>query len=162
MTEHMSDDISLAAVRELLELITQTDISELYYERGGARLTIKREPARQPHSVTQHAPNIAPTSVVIPERGSEGHTAEADHLLPGQSAITAPIVGTFYASPSPKDRPYIEEGDIIELGDPVGIIEAMKMMNEIKSEVAGRVVMIYVKNAQPVEYGQPLMVVEAL
>ena len=103
MTEHMSDDISLAAVRELLELITQTDISELYYERGGARLTIKREPARQPHSVTQHAPNIAPTSVVIPERGSEGHTAEADHLLPGQSAITAPIVGTFYASPSPKE-----------------------------------------------------------
>lgn len=162
MTEQMSNDISLAAVRELLELITQTDISELYYERGGARLTIKREPARHHHSVAQHAPSAALSSVVIPERGADVHAPEADHLLPGQSAITAPIVGTFYASPSPKDRPYIEEGDIIEIGDPVGIIEAMKMMNEIKSEVAGRVVMIHVKNAQPVEYGQPLMVVEAL
>jgi acetyl-CoA carboxylase biotin carboxyl carrier protein len=87
---------------------------------------------------------------------------DGDHLLPGQSAISAPMVGTFYASPSPKDKPYIEEGDIVQPGDRVGIIEAMKMMNEIECEIAGRVVRILVKNSQPVEYGQPLMIVEPL
>ncbi len=162
MTDQSTDDINLSAVRELLELITQTDVSELCYERGGARLTIKREPVRHHHSLSQAAPTTPVTGMVIPERSTEPPIAEGDHLLPGQSAITAPIVGTFYTAPSPKDRPYIEEGDIIEVGDPVGIIEAMKMMNEIKSEVAGRVVMIHVKNSQPVEYGQLLMVVEAL
>ena len=133
MTDQSTDDINLSAVRELLELITQTDVSELCYERGGARLTIKREPVRHHHSLSQAAPTTPVTGMVIPERSTEPPIAEGDHLLPGQSAITAPIVGTFYTAPSPKDRPYIEEGDIIEVGDPVGIIEAMKMQNTLKA-----------------------------
>jgi acetyl-CoA carboxylase biotin carboxyl carrier protein len=70
------------------------------------------------------------------------------------------MVGTFYVAPSPKDSPYVQEGDTIQAGDRVGIVEAMKMMNEIESEIAGRIVRILVKNGQPVEYGQPLMLVE--
>jgi acetyl-CoA carboxylase biotin carboxyl carrier protein len=105
-----------------------------------------------PVAVVAAAPNALPATA----------PAEGDHLLPGQSAITAPMVGTFYAAPSPKDKPYIEEGDIIQPGDRVGIVEAMKMMNEIESEVSGRVVRILVKNGQPVEYGQPLMIVEPI
>lgn len=72
------------------------------------------------------------------------------------------MVGTFYAAPSPKDKPFVQEGDEVRVGDTVGIVEAMKMMNEIESDVAGRVARILVKNGQPVEYGQPLMVIEPL
>jgi acetyl-CoA carboxylase biotin carboxyl carrier protein len=70
------------------------------------------------------------------------------------------MVGTFYAAPSPKDQPYIQEGDTINPGDRVGIIETMKMMNEIEAEIGGRVTRILVQNGQPVEYGQTLMLVE--
>jgi acetyl-CoA carboxylase biotin carboxyl carrier protein len=70
------------------------------------------------------------------------------------------MVGTFYGAASPKDAPFVSEGDTIHAGDKVGIIEAMKMMNEIESEFAGRVARILVKNGQPVEFGQPLMVIE--
>jgi acetyl-CoA carboxylase biotin carboxyl carrier protein len=76
--------------------------------------------------------------------------------------ITAPMVGTYYSAPSPKDPPYVQEGDIIQPGDRVGIVEAMKMMNEIEAEIGGRVARILVKNGQAVEYGQPLMLIEPL
>ena len=83
--------------------------------------------------------------------------------MPGNGdAVLAHGRVAFYEAPSPKDPPYVQEGDTIEPGDRVGIVEAMKMMNEIESEIAGRVVRILVKNGQPVEYGQPLMIVEPL
>jgi acetyl-CoA carboxylase biotin carboxyl carrier protein len=72
------------------------------------------------------------------------------------------MVGTFYGAASPKDPPFVQEGDEVHVGDSIGIIEAMKMMNEIETEVAGRVAKILVKNGQPVEYGQPLMVIEPI
>jgi acetyl-CoA carboxylase biotin carboxyl carrier protein len=72
------------------------------------------------------------------------------------------MVGTYYSAPSPKDAPFVQEGDEVHAGDAVGIIEAMKMMNEIESDVGGRVARILVKNGQPVEYGQALMVIQPL
>ncbi|MEP7190108.1 MAG: acetyl-CoA carboxylase biotin carboxyl carrier protein, partial [Roseiflexaceae bacterium] len=87
---------------------------------------------------------------------------EAPEAHPNGQPITSPMVGTFYGSPSPKDPSYVQEGDIIEAGDRVGIVEAMKMMNEIESEIGGRIVRILVKSGQPVEYGQPLMIIEPL
>jgi acetyl-CoA carboxylase biotin carboxyl carrier protein len=86
----------------------------------------------------------------------------APEAIPNGQPITSPMVGTFYGSPSPKDPAYVQEGDTIEPGDRVGIVEAMKMMNEIESEIGGRVARILVKNGQPVEYGQPLMIIEPL
>jgi acetyl-CoA carboxylase biotin carboxyl carrier protein len=158
------DDFGLSAVREILQLLSQTDITELQIERGDARLYIKRG---LPAPASNGAPPATTTTIVAPAALAPASaqpvvSVESDHLLPGQSAISAPMVGTYYASPSPKDKPYVEEGDIIQTGDRVGIIEAMKMMNEIESEVSGRVVRILVKNAQPVEYGQPLMIVEPI
>ena len=79
---------------------------------------------------------------------------EREHLL------TAPMVGTFYTAPSPKDAPFVVEGDMVEAGQTIGIIEAMKIMNEIEAEVAGRVKRILARDGQGVEYGQPLLVVE--
>ena len=88
--------------------------------------------------------------------------AETLETIPHGQPITSPMVGTFYGSPSPKDPSYVQEGDTIQPGDRVGIVEAMKMMNEIESEIGGRVARILVKNGQPVEYGQPLMIIEPL
>ena len=89
-------------------------------------------------------------------------TSPAENSMPAGEPITAPMVGTFYTAPSPKDTAYVQEGDVIQPGDRVGIVEAMKMMNEIESEIGGRVVKILVKNGQAVEYGQPLMIVEPI
>jgi acetyl-CoA carboxylase biotin carboxyl carrier protein len=156
-----SDDaFGLSAVREIVALLSQTDITELQLERDGARLHIRRDLSARGGVVA--APAVTSAELLPSADLAAGPALDFDHLQPGQSAITAPMVGTFYAAASPKDRPYVEEGDIIQIGTPVGIIEAMKMMNEVKSEVSGQVVRVLVKNAQPVEYGQMLMIVEPL
>ncbi len=165
------DEIGLSALRELLRIITESDITEIKLKRGDLRLHVKRgatHPA--PLVVTPslattlqsslHTPFHASIHNMHQTGASAAHQATEPDSTPHGHIITAPMVGTFYNSPSPKDAAYIQEGDTIHIGDRVGIIEAMKMMNEIESEVAGRVVRILVKNGQPVEYGQPLMIIE--
>lgn len=165
-----ADAFGLDAVREVVRLIGQTDITEILIERGNNKLHVKRGSmitAAQPITMAPMmqapmAPAPLPSSQVqpifthTPAAASEEPPAE----LPAGHTITAPMVGTFYATPSPKDPPFVQEGDEVKAGDSIGIIEAMKMMNEIESEVAGRVARILIKNGQPVEYGQPLMIIE--
>ncbi|NJN18726.1 MAG: acetyl-CoA carboxylase biotin carboxyl carrier protein [Oscillochloris sp.] len=169
-TETSVDLFGLDAVRELLRLIDRSDITEILIERGDARLHVKRgvTPTPQPLPVYTPLAPIAPVGhapmqpsvqpMFEPEPGPNGPPVE----MPAGHTILAPMVGTFYASPSPKDPAFVEEGDEIHAGDSVGIVEAMKMMNEIESDVSGRVARILVKNGQPVEYGQPLMVIEPI
>jgi acetyl-CoA carboxylase biotin carboxyl carrier protein len=179
------DEFGLSAVREVLRLLQETDITEIQIKRGDAELHIKRgglAPAAAPLMVTPSLaatlqPTIAsPLPPVAPfqqpghpsigvmhttvERASGGQSVAEPDPAPNGQPITAPMVGTFYAAASPKDQPYIQEGDTIHPGDRVGIIETMKMMNEIEAEIGGRVTRILVQNGQPVEYGQALMLVE--
>jgi acetyl-CoA carboxylase biotin carboxyl carrier protein len=91
-----------------------------------------------------------------PEPPKSGEAAGTEHLVP----IVSPMVGTFYRAPAPDADPYVEVGDTITVGQTVCIVEAMKLMNEIESEVKGKVVRILVENAQPVEYGQKLLLIE--
>jgi acetyl-CoA carboxylase biotin carboxyl carrier protein len=179
------DDFGLSALREVLRLISETDISEIKIERGGSKLHIRRGVAQQaqnpaaaqfmitpslaaalPHVGQSPLPPVAPfyqpLAGVAQAPTAPGQPGEAADALPAGEPIAAPMVGTFYASPSPKDPAYVQEGDIIQPGDRVGIVEAMKMMNEIEAEIGGRIARILVKNGQPVEYGQPLMIVEPL
>lgn len=98
-------------------------------------------------------------------RGGRANPADSDmaggaELAPNQIGVKSPMVGTFYRSPAPNAPPFIEEGDAVRKGQPLCIIEAMKMMNEIEAECAGRIVRIVCENGQPVEYGQMLMVLE--
>lgn len=162
------DDFGLSAVRELLRLMNQTDITEILIERGDTKLHVKRAMAvpivattgsvSPPLTPAVALPPVPVQPLFVPQSIPEGtHVA-----MPAGHTIAAPMVGTFYAATSPKDPPIVQEGDEIHIGDAVGIIEAMKMMNEIESEVSGRIARILVKNGQPVEYGQPLMVVEPL
>lgn len=173
-----SDDFGLEAVRELLNLISSTDITEIQIERGTTKLHIKRgstNPA--PFVITpamaqaaQMAAGALPQPVpIVPQPAATfGHapvapSSSTEYEPPaGTNTIVSPMVGTFYASASPKDPAFVNEGDAIQAGDVVGIVEAMKIMNEVDSEYSGRVVKVLVSNGQPVEYGQPLMVVEPL
>jgi acetyl-CoA carboxylase biotin carboxyl carrier protein len=181
------DEFGLSAVREVLRLLDGTDITEIQIKRGDAELHIKRgglAPAAAPLMVTPSLaaalqPTIAPPLPPIApfqqpshpsigithasptaERVSGGQSVAELEPAPNSQPITAPMVGTFYAAASPKDQPFIQEGDTIHPGDRVGIIETMKMMNEIETEIGGRVTRILVQNGQPVEYGQALMLVE--
>lgn len=175
----LDDEFGLGAVRELLRLISESDITEIQIKRGKSELHIKRGSATQHSTQVLMTPSMAaglqsqlasPLPPVAPfqQTGAEQparpanaaapRPAEAD--TPQGQPVTAPMVGTFYAAASPKDAPFVNEGDTINIGDRIGIIETMKMMNEIESEVAGRVVRILAKNGQPVEFGQPLMIVE--
>jgi acetyl-CoA carboxylase biotin carboxyl carrier protein len=167
---------SLAAlsqeVKELVRLISSTDVSEIHLESGAVRIVIKRgmqppEAARPAYPEVVSSVYTPPATLPAPERPSPvsliGHSpvhGEDIALREGEQLIVAPMVGTFYAAPTPNEPPYVSEGDAVEPGQIVGIIEAMKMMNEIESDVAGRIIRILVQNAQPVEYGQPLMVVQ--
>lgn len=181
--QESGDDFGLNALREVLRLISDTDITEIKIERGGSKLHIRRGLAPAQHTgapflvtpslaaaLPQHLqsplPPVAPFyqhGALAPAPGPAGATApDPDTSVPAGEPITAPMVGTYYNAPSPKDPAYVQEGDIIQPGDRVGIVEAMKMMNEIEAEVGGRIARILVKNGQPVEYGQPLMIVEPL
>lgn len=154
-------------VKELVRLISTTDISELHLESGPVRIIIKRGPqivvpgVALPSSVYTPPPTL-PTPVANSPVNMIGHDpahGEEIVLAGGEELIVAPMVGTFYSAPAPSEPPFVQEGDVVEPGQAVGIIEAMKLMNSIESEIAGSITRILVQNAQPVEYGQPLMVV---
>ena len=158
-------------VKELVRLISATDVTELHIESGEIRITIKRgvtvtAQPQEGHSRPTAAyippstlPEPAPTNPINLIGQNPVHGEELT-LSPGEEVIVAPMVGTFYTASSPTQPPFVAEGDVIEPGQPIGIIEAMKMMNEIEAEFGGSVTRILVQNAQPVEYGQPLMVVQ--
>jgi acetyl-CoA carboxylase biotin carboxyl carrier protein len=160
---------SLAAlsheVKELVRAIS--DITELQIESGPVRIIIKRgNHMGAPISASQSAVYTPPPALGASDSSSVvnliGHSpahSEGVDLAEGEEMIVADMVGTFYSAPAPTEPAYVSEGDEVEPGQVVGIIEAMKMMNQIQSELAGRVVRILIQNAQAVEYGQPLMVV---
>jgi acetyl-CoA carboxylase biotin carboxyl carrier protein len=141
-------------IRALLELLREYGLTEIEVEREGERLRLRREPVPPPPALAAPAasgPSRAPEEVAA-ARGP----VEAAAVL----TIDAPMVGTFYGAPAPDAQPYVREGDVVKKGQIVCIIEAMKLMNEIEAKVAGRVAKVLVESAQPVEYGQPLFVVE--
>ncbi len=159
-------------VRELVKLVHDNDITELMLERdnGAQRLVIKRErPAPAPVMMAPQVSSPLAAQAVAPASSLSLSAAPApgsvipDPGAPPQDSfhkLTAPMVGTYYHGPDPKEPPFINVGDMIEKDQVIGIIEAMKIMNEIKSEHRGRCVRISVENGQPVEYGQTIMLLE--
>ncbi len=142
-------------IQELADLLRKNNLAELEFERGGLRVRLRQEFAAKaaPAPVADSAPLAAQPSLTAA-------TAAAPTDTTGLVTITSPIVGTFYRSPSPDAEPYVEEGDTVKKGQVLCIVEAMKLMNEIESEVDGRIVKILVESAKPVEYGQPLFLIE--
>jgi acetyl-CoA carboxylase biotin carboxyl carrier protein len=139
-------------LKELIDLLRETDITELQLEKDGTKVRIKRERMLSPMEIqVQRFSSLQ--EKVAPE------TAEEETRL---ITITSPIVGTFYRAPSPEAAPFVELGSRVKKGQVLCIVEAMKLMNEIESEIDGTVIKILVENSQPVEYGEPLFLIEPI
>ncbi len=148
--------LDIEYIEKLAKVINDNGLTEISLEDGEQAITVRKD---VPEVVTVSQPVTAQpalsTDMQIPE--SDENTIKAQNK---GKAVTSPMVGTFYASSSPDAEPFVEVGSEIKEGDVVCIIEAMKLMNEIKSEHAGKVTQICVKNGDPIEYGQVLMYLE--
>jgi len=158
--------MELRELKALLNLMHENGLVELELEdkKGKVRL-VRGTVALHDHQPKQAAVAIAPSkgnqkaARVAPTR-AEKPAAGPIELEANQKMVESPMVGTFYRAASPDSEPFVEEGTQVRKGQPLCIIEAMKMMNEIEADTAGRVVRILVENGNPVEYGQPLMILE--
>lgn len=158
----MSDQkFDLDQIRAVIRLLSEADdIAELEVESPTLKVSVKRV-AGALRATAGNPGTEAPTqtlhmTVPAPQPPAPVPAAAVDHLTP----ISAPMVGTFFRSPNPDAPPFVSEGDIVEPGQTVCIIEAMKLFNEIQSEMRGRVVKVLVENAAPVEFGQPLFLID--
>jgi acetyl-CoA carboxylase biotin carboxyl carrier protein len=150
--------MELRDIKALIALMRENGLLELEIEdkRGKVRLIRGSEGGE----AVQSQPTASVRQVAMPRGVVQARGSAAIELAAGQALIKSPMVGTFYRAASPDSSPFVQEGDMVQKGQPLCIVEAMKMMNEIESDVAGRLVKILVENGQPVEYEQPLMVIE--
>src|SRR5579859_6862366 len=154
-------------LKELIEFLIEKDIAEFELERGDVKVRVKRAgehmltvAAAAPHFAVHAAPPAMPVMAVSPVPGTHAPGKEATPSVEeGLHAVKSPIVGTFYESPSPGSPPFVKPGDAVELGQVLCIVEAMKLMNEIESDVGGEIVKKLVNNGQPIEYGQELFLI---
>ena len=168
-----SAGVNLEHLESVLKLLSKHGVGEFEWASGQDRLHVKSQvsqaslpgfapavhlPVHAPSPVVAapiHQPPVASTAPAVAPQSAKPAAAH-----PKAKEIESPFVGTFYRSPSPSADPYVREGQVVKKGDTLCIIEAMKLMNEIEAEVDGRVVKILVENGQPVEFGEPLFLVE--
>jgi acetyl-CoA carboxylase biotin carboxyl carrier protein len=154
--------VDIKDLKMLIKMVTETDITEFELENADDKIVIKRGsavPAPQ-FQMPQAAPyGYAPAAPAAAVPAAPAAAAPAAAKEEGEE-ITSPIVGTFYRAPAPDAPPYVEVGQIVEKGEVLCIVEAMKLMNEIEAEYRCKIVRICKENAQPVEYGDQLFIVE--
>jgi acetyl-CoA carboxylase biotin carboxyl carrier protein len=158
--------MNLKELKEMVDLMNDNGLAEIEVEREGMKVRIKKAVAEGTVSV-QHVPFPIPIVPAAPatrvaEPAPSAAASVADASKSNLKDIKSPMVGTFYRAPSPEAAPFIEIGQTVEVGQVVCIVEAMKLMNEIKSEVRGKIVEIPVDNAEPVEFGQVLFRVDPM
>jgi acetyl-CoA carboxylase biotin carboxyl carrier protein len=159
--------MDIRKVKKLIELLDETGVAEIEIKEGEESVRISRHPTgttmhmmsppmhySQPAQALPASAPAAPAAAQVPAAPVPAPAPSADQ------AVTAPMVGTFYASPAPGAKAFVEIGSEVKVGDVLCIIEAMKMMNQIESDKAGRIVSVLVKNGDPVEFGQTLFVIE--
>jgi acetyl-CoA carboxylase biotin carboxyl carrier protein len=160
--------MDIRKVKKLIELLEESGVSEIEIKEGEESVRISRHPTGMVHTYAAPAPYPAPPATAggaaagaSPGGASGGGSAaSAAPAHSPDSVVTAPMVGTYYAAPAPGAKPFVEIGAEVKPGDVLCIIEAMKMMNQIESDKAGRVVSVLVKNGDPVEFGQTLFIIE--
>lgn len=150
--------MDIRKVKKLIELLEESGIAEIEISEGEESVRISRYPQGQPAPIVHYAapPAAAPVAAapIAAAPVAAPAASKADHT------VTAPMVGTFYSAASPGAKPFVDIGSEVNVGDTLCIIEAMKMMNQIESDKAGRVTAVLVKNGDPVEFGQPLFIIE--
>jgi acetyl-CoA carboxylase biotin carboxyl carrier protein len=145
--------MDIRKIKKLIEMLQESDLKEIEVSQGDESVRILRGGQSENHFVT---PGMQTQIVQPPHVLTEKVN---DEKLEIGSAITSPIVGTFYRKPSPDKNPFIKVGDSIEAGDVLCIVEAMKMMNEIKSDISGKIISIDVEDGEPVEFGQRIITI---
>jgi acetyl-CoA carboxylase biotin carboxyl carrier protein len=150
--------MNIKEIKELLELMAEHNVGEIEIEKDNAKIKLRKLPNGQ--VVMQSAPQMmAPMQTIMHQAPAQGAPAAAAQpaVEEGVTIVRSPMVGTFYAAPAPDQPSYVSVGKVVKDGDVLCIIEAMKLMNEIKSELSGTVVEILVQNGQTVEYDQPIL-----
>jgi acetyl-CoA carboxylase biotin carboxyl carrier protein len=148
-----ADPLDARLVRTLADILTETGLSEIEVERDGLKVRVARQ-------VTVTATVTAPHAVAAPQAVAESPATPAAPVRKAGDAVNSPMVGTVYLQPQPSSPSFIKVGDMVQAGQTLMIIEAMKTMNPIPAPRAGKVVEILVSDAQPVEFGEPLVVIE--
>lgn len=138
-------------IRDLAKLLDETGLTEIEFERDGVSIRVAR------HGTAAPPRTWAPQAVPAVPGATTAAPAEA---LPHAGTVASPMVGTAYRGPAPGARPFVEVGSLVKAGDPLLIVEAMKTMNQIPAPRAGTVTQILIENGQPVEYGEPLLIIE--
>jgi acetyl-CoA carboxylase biotin carboxyl carrier protein len=151
--------MDIRKIRRLIDMLEGSDISEIEVSEGEETVKIRRGSMEPVVQQVQAAPQAAPAPQA-PAAPAQAQPAAAEPEPETGLTVEAPMVGTFYRAPTPEAEPYVREGDRVNVGDTLCIIEAMKLFNEIESEHAGTVKKIMAENAQPVEYGEPLFIIE--
>jgi acetyl-CoA carboxylase biotin carboxyl carrier protein len=156
--------MDIRKIKKLIELLEESGIAEIEIKEGEEAVRISRMPTGTSalHGMPTYAMPMAAPVAAPAQIASAPAAAEAPAARPraNEHVVTAPMVGTFYSAPSPGSKSFVEIGDEVKIGQTLCIIEAMKMMNQIESDKAGRVTSIMARNGDPVEFGQPLFVVE--
>lgn len=150
--------MNLKEIKEMVALMKDNELTELELEREGLKIRLSRGGGA--NVVIERAPQQMPMNYMPQQEMAQPMTQAVAAPVNGGVEIKAPMVGTFYRAPSPDAAPFVEVGGTVEIGQVICIIEAMKLMNEIKSEVKGKVKAINVENADPIEFGQVLFVIE--
>ncbi len=142
-------------IEDLVELLNRYHLTELELEKKGVRIRVRRDATPVVSSLSAESPQVqeASSPSIVPALSPP--TESSDFLT-----VTSPIVGTFYRAPSPEADPYVEEGVLVRKGQVLCIVEAMKLMNEIEAEVDGKIVKVLVESTTPVEFGQPLFLID--
>ena len=153
--------MDIRKVKKLIELLEESGVAEIEIKEGEESVRISR--ALSNPAFAMHAPaptHVAPPIAAAPTPAIADIPVTSEPSLPAGDIVESPMVGTFYAASSPDSRPFVEIGQKISQGDTLCIIEAMKILNQIEAEISGTVKAILAENGQPVEFGQPLFVIE--
>jgi acetyl-CoA carboxylase biotin carboxyl carrier protein len=151
--------MDIRKVKKLIELLEESGIAEIEISEGEESVRISRYPQGMTIAQGSVLPAVAPPAAAAPVAAAPAPAPVPDGPAPDKT-ITAPMVGTFYAAPAPGARTFVQVGDQVKVGQVLCIIEAMKMMNQIESEKDGRIASMLARNGEPVEFGQPLFVLE--
>lgn len=149
--------MNLKEIKEMINLMNENNLLELEIEREGMRIKLKRGSLESASAMPTIEYSAQPQLQINVPSSQE---VAKEKISIKTTEIKSPMVGTFYRAPSPEAAPFVEVGQEIEVGQVVCIVEAMKLMNEIKSEIKGRIIEVLVDNAEPVEFGQPLFLIE--
>ena len=158
--------MDIRKVKKLIELLEESGIAEIEISEGEESVRISRYPkgSAAPQAPVVHyaapAPAASPPAAAAPSAPAQAAAPAPAAAARADHTVTAPMVGTFYAAATPGAKPFVEIGSEVNVGDTLCIIEAMKMMNQIESDKSGRVTAVLVKNGDPVEFGQPLFIIE--